>query len=323
MQYIVFDLEWNEWMTHRLARQNQIGFPLAGEIIEIGAVRMDARGRILDSYERLVRPVHITEMHPHVRRLTGIDSEMLATEKTFPVVMAEFDRWCGEDAVMLSWGTSDRQILAENLRLHNLPQRWLRPWYNAQQIFAAYCLERFEQYGLARACEFLSIPPLEDAHRAVHDAMATARICSYLPLAQAIREYNYHGTIGPLEFRPTVAYHYFDGYADKEEMWEDNRVAEVQTEQGAPLAMTNRERYRKNALVALARDAAGETYLVRWKMYQYRQRQETRYGVGREVYRAVPELVHWYRDIAARNRDRRMLHQARNNKNFRPRKKKR
>ena len=40
MNCIIFDLEWNEIVPYQLAMQNEIGFPLSGEIIEIGAVRM-------------------------------------------------------------------------------------------------------------------------------------------------------------------------------------------------------------------------------------------------------------------------------------------
>ena len=44
MNCIIFDLEWNEIVPYQLAMQNEIGFPLSGEIIEIGAVRMTGDG---------------------------------------------------------------------------------------------------------------------------------------------------------------------------------------------------------------------------------------------------------------------------------------
>lgn len=316
--YIVFDMEWNELLPYQFGRQNRIGFPLSGEIIEIGAVRMNERGDIRDTFDALVKPSFLARMHPHVERLTGIRWEALQKAKPFVEVIEEFHDWCGEQAVLLSWGTSDRQVLAENLRLHNLPRQWIRPWFDAQIIFGRCCLEEYEQYGLARACEHLGIPMDEDAHRAINDAMYTAEICKRLPLARAVRDYCFYGSVGPLEFRPTIAYYYFDGYRSKEEIHEDAAVTEIYLKDiDSKLALTEPERYRRNATLALGMDRFGDRYLVRWKIYQYRFHNEQIYSVGREVYRAVPELVHWYREISAQNRNRRIKHQANGNPVFR------
>lgn len=317
--YIIFDMEWNELMPYQLDRQNKIGFPLSGEIIEIGAVRMDYQGNIRDSYSTLVRPSFIDRMHPHVERLTGISLDMLQKERRFPEVAEEFHQWCGSHAVLLSWGTSDRQVLAENLRLHNLPRHWVRPWFDAQILFGRFCLDEYEQYGLARACEYMGIEmDDEDAHRAVNDAMYTAKICSRIPFARGVRDYSYHGAIGPLEFRPTVAYYCFDGYRNRNDIWKDPAVTDIYIEKtDSHLALTEPERYRRNTTVALGMDRTGKRYLVRWKVYQYFQRKKKVFAVGREVYRAVPELIYWYREISKQNRNRRIKHRANRNPTFR------
>lgn len=318
MNCIIFDLEWNELVPYQLAMQNEIGFPLSGEIIEIGAVRMTGDGDLSDRFDRLVKPSFLRRMHPHVKRLTGITWEMLQEEDDFKTVMTEFNRWCGDDALLLSWGTSDRQVLAENLRLHHLPRTWLKPWYDAQKIFGRYCLDTYEQYGLARAAEYMGVAMADDAHRAVNDAAYTAQICERLPLRRAIREYDFHRNLGPLEFRPTVEFQYFDGYRDSQSAWADPAIWEIYLpDQDAPLALTEPERLRRHTLLALAMDHLGKRYLVRWKTYQYKKGRGTVHGVARETYRAVPSLIAWYRDVAGRNTMRRRLHEAKGNPAFR------
>ena len=52
MNYIVFDLEWNQCPYGKNREVRELPF----EIIEIGAVKLDADRNYVDSYERIVRP---------------------------------------------------------------------------------------------------------------------------------------------------------------------------------------------------------------------------------------------------------------------------
>ncbi len=311
---IVFDMEWNELMPYRLRDQNKLGFPLLGEIIEIGAVRLGADGELLDRFERLVRPTFLQKMHPQVSRLTGIRSEMLAKAPSFPEVLLEFLQWCGPNAKLLSWGVSDRQVLADNLRLHDLPQHLLLPWYDAQIIFGRTCLEDYEQYGVARACELLGIEMKDDAHRAINDAIYTAEICSKLPLQEEIGNYDRYGTTGVLDLQQTIQFHVFGEYTNKDALWDDPAVEKVVLADGRELALTERVKQRRNAYIALGITPDGERYLVRWKLTQYRAGESQRYVVAREVYEANLDLVHWYRDVEDRNREKRLRYEAKNHR---------
>ena len=49
---IVFDLEWNQ-----AAEKSKEASDLTFEVIELGAVKVDDAGQIVDTFERLVRPV--------------------------------------------------------------------------------------------------------------------------------------------------------------------------------------------------------------------------------------------------------------------------
>ncbi len=314
--YIIFDMEWNEMQADEFAAQNRIGFPLSGEIIEIGAVKVMPDGTADDEFSSLIKPSFTTRMHPHVQRLTGISWQMLHRAPSFIEVWKQFREWCGQRPILLSWGTSDRQVLGENIRLHGLPAMEIPRWYDAQRIFGRFCLDEYEQYGLARACEYMGIEMDDDAHRAVNDARYTAEICSRLPLLRGIHDYRYHGSIGPLEFRPTAAYFYFRNYTDKDTLWEDEALDRIRIGKQM-LALSEKENCRKNIRIALGITPDGTRYLVRWKVYAERRGKTPRFGVSREVYCADDQLVHWYREIAARNQQRRWRYAARRNPTFR------
>ena len=51
MNYIVFDLEWNQGDTG----QEEPGIPF--EIIEIGAVKLDQEGRVAGKFSQLVKQI--------------------------------------------------------------------------------------------------------------------------------------------------------------------------------------------------------------------------------------------------------------------------
>lgn len=52
MNYIVFDLEWNQNPAGKKSRNDKLPF----EIIEIGAVKVNSRKEITDSFHRLIKP---------------------------------------------------------------------------------------------------------------------------------------------------------------------------------------------------------------------------------------------------------------------------
>ena len=116
MNYIVLDLEWNQPVAAGMMRHN-----LRGEIIQIGAVKLDDGFRRLDGFEALVRPVFYTKMKGHVKRITGIDNQRLRLGLPFPEAMEEFLAWCGKEFVFVTWGGDDLPMLRENMLLHSIP----------------------------------------------------------------------------------------------------------------------------------------------------------------------------------------------------------
>ena len=57
MYYITLDLEWNQAYAQKaLAVQRQLSSRLRGEVIQIGAVKLDKNLRICGSYQIIVKP---------------------------------------------------------------------------------------------------------------------------------------------------------------------------------------------------------------------------------------------------------------------------
>ena len=52
MNYIVFDLEWNQNPSGKKTRNDRLPF----EIIEIGAVKVNSKKEITDHFHRLIKP---------------------------------------------------------------------------------------------------------------------------------------------------------------------------------------------------------------------------------------------------------------------------
>ena len=132
MKYIVFDMEWNQ--TYGRERPLSFGRTLSGEIIEIGAVRLDESFRTEAYFKTYVRPTFYKKLHSAVKRLTGIDKTMLAEAPAFPAALESFRKFCTDDFATLTWGDSDIPILRENIDAHSLP-KWTAKNYNLQSIY--------------------------------------------------------------------------------------------------------------------------------------------------------------------------------------------
>ena len=73
MDYVVLDLEWNQASDNRDARSRLLTF----EIIEIGAVKLNSRMEIIDTFQELICPQVYEEMHSVTERLIGIHMDCL------------------------------------------------------------------------------------------------------------------------------------------------------------------------------------------------------------------------------------------------------
>lgn len=190
MHYIILDMEWNQPWPGSYAAKKVLESPIRGEIIQIGAVRVSERRKVLDEFQILIRPKHYKKLNKKISTLTGLkDADLKEKGVPFPDAVEAFRRWCGEDIIFLTWGFDDIRILKENLVLFHLPTEWCNRWYNAQMIFNAQTDGATAQKALKTAMEIMGIEPSRPAHDALGDAYHTALICSRLDLKKGVENY--------------------------------------------------------------------------------------------------------------------------------------
>ena len=69
MNYIVFDLEWNQSPGGKRYSNSRLPF----EIIEIGAVKLNEKKEIVDSFQRLIKPQVYNWIHDSIHEVIHVD----------------------------------------------------------------------------------------------------------------------------------------------------------------------------------------------------------------------------------------------------------
>ena len=191
MHYITLDLEWNQAYAQKaLAVQRRLSCRLRGEVIQIGAVKLDSRMNICGSYQIIVKPQYFKKLHRHVSELTGITQEQMDEGTPLPEAAERFKRWCGKDFVFLTWGPDDIPMLKENFNVHDIPSGWLDKVYDLQVIFNRQTEDSAKQRSLEYAMEHFGLEQHLPAHDALNDAYFTALVAKALDTPEGVRTYS-------------------------------------------------------------------------------------------------------------------------------------
>ena len=174
MNYIVFDLEWNQSSTGQEKEMKALPF----EIIEIGAVKLNERLEIEGRFQRLVRPCVYQQIHEVIENIIHLKLEDLEKESPFPEVAEEFLKWCGTDYIFCSWGPLDLTELQRNMRYYRMKPLSNGPlrFYDVQKLFSIQFEDRKSRRMLEYAINMLSIQKNVPFHRAFGDAYYTAMV---------------------------------------------------------------------------------------------------------------------------------------------------
>ena len=229
MHYITLDLEWNQAYAQKaLAVQKKLEARLRGEVIQIGAVKLDRWLRPCGSYQIIVKPKYFKKLHRHVSSLTGITQEQIDLGTPLSEAAERFRRFCGKDFVFLTWGPDDIPMLKENFHVNGIPSEWLDETYDLQRIFARELNEENKQRSLEYAMEHFGIPQTLPAHDALNDAYFTALVAARLNVEEGIKSYNSHrgellsdSVIGDADAGD-------DGYVTISELLDDESVSRPQ-----------------------------------------------------------------------------------------------
>ncbi len=155
--YVVFDIE-----TTGLS-------PIQDEITEIGAVKVQD-GVVCETFSQLINPKR--PIPEKIVQLTGITDAMVADQPTIDAVLPEFLEFC-KDAVVVAHNASfdtgfiRQKALVQGLTFHNKIVDTLRL---SRELYPEHA-----KHSLGVVAERLGVS-LENHHRAVDDATATAEI---------------------------------------------------------------------------------------------------------------------------------------------------
>ena len=83
MNYIVFDLEWNQNPSGKKTRNDRLPF----EIIEIGAVKVNSKKEITDHFHRLIKPQVYKWIHDSIHEVIHVDYKDLMKGVPFELVL--------------------------------------------------------------------------------------------------------------------------------------------------------------------------------------------------------------------------------------------
>lgn len=178
MHYIVFDLEFNQDIPSlRNPDPKQTHYPF--EIIQIGAVKLDASFQTVSTFNRFVKPSIYEEISSFVTELTGITAKQLSTEEPFPEVFARFIEFINDtNAIYCVWGMADLKELFRNAEYYKLdtsklPKRFINLQPHASLHFG---LPSNQLLQLKYTVTALNIPTPYEFHSAEHDAYYTAEL---------------------------------------------------------------------------------------------------------------------------------------------------
>ena len=228
MNYIVVDLEWNQSPQGKKYEIKEIPF----EIIEIGAVKLDNERNIVSEFERVVKPQLYKELHFKTQEIITIDMEELQRGDKFFDVVNDFLKWCGEDYIFCTWGSTDLIELQRNMHFYkvDIPYEMPLKFYDIQKFFSILYEDGKSRTALQTAAEFLSIVDGE-FHRAINDARYTAKIIQCIDFERASKNYSIDYYTIPYKrsneiFINYETYHKYisRGFRQKESLMSDKEV---------------------------------------------------------------------------------------------------
>ncbi|MGN1196716.1 MAG: exonuclease domain-containing protein [Acetatifactor sp.] len=175
MNYVVFDLEWNQGNQVQQTEHADIPF----EVIEIGAVKLNDKYVMISEFSRLIKPEVYREMHQYTSKLIHLQMEELERGRPFAEVMKDFLEWCGtEEYLFCSWGSLDLTELQRNMRYHNMTPLSDRPipYLDVQKLFSLVYEDGKSRRSLETAVDMVQLEKDIPFHRAFSDAYYTAKL---------------------------------------------------------------------------------------------------------------------------------------------------
>lgn len=220
MNFVILDLEWNGAYSKKAKK-------FVNEIIEFGAVKVDEKLNIIDTFSMLITPQIGKKLNSRVAQLTKItEEELMDSNNTYTHVLKCFKRFLG-DCVLLTWGTSDILTLMENNRYYLNDEKILfMTTYCNLQSYCEHCLnhhDKSRQMGLSTCADALGIDVEGlELHRALDDAKLSLSCFEKLYNENIIKEFIEIANdefYRKISFKNTVVYDIKNPLIDKKEFY--------------------------------------------------------------------------------------------------------
>ena len=228
MNYIVFDLEWNQAALGKRYINKKMPF----EIIEIGAVKLNSDMEETGRSNELVKP----KVYKNINRITGnivhLDMKQLKSARPFQKVMESFLEFCEEDYVFCTWGNLDLIELQRNMKFYSMSPLSQKPikFLDVQKLFALQFEGEKSQHTLEYAVDVCGIQKDIPFHRAFADAYYTAKVLKFLK-PEFREKYSFDTYVLPKEKKEEIRilfddyYKYISrGFDNKTKALEDKEV---------------------------------------------------------------------------------------------------
>ncbi|WNR46264.1 3'-5' exonuclease [Paenibacillus roseipurpureus] len=240
MDYIILDIEFN-------GRKFASELPM--EVIEIGAVRLDADLQTVDEFSALIKPIYFAKLNPFIKKKTGIPQEDIDVAAGFRTVIANFLTWLGksQELMLVTWGGEDVKRIVFDTRMHKLDDAyWMAvPYFDLLKGYIRF-KNVTNDVSVEAAVADLNIVAEGSAHRALDDARMTADVFRaiyneldferkqfYVDMYTNAKERRLIKTavktISTQKITPTWELFVEKYFADKIEAADDKKVAEMQT----------------------------------------------------------------------------------------------
>lgn len=169
MNYIILDLEATCWKNRSLKKQN--------EIIEIGALKINKDGVILNEFCAFVKPKLNPILSDFCKELTTITQEEVDIAETYEIVIEKFKNWISldEEYILCSWGFYDKNQFLKDCELHKLDDNWLINHISLKHQYAE--IKNLKRpIGMVNALKKEKIKLEGTHHRGIDDARNITKI---------------------------------------------------------------------------------------------------------------------------------------------------
>ncbi len=230
MDYIVFDLEWNQCPSGKKKENGKLPF----EIIEIGAIKYNSKKKYVDTFHALIKPQVYHSLHFQIRKVVSLTMKDLEKKgEYFPVVAQRFLEWCGDDYRFCTWGPGDLKELQRNLQFYHIPLEFEKPlvFYDIQKLYSIAYEDGKTRRSLENVVERMGVKKKGSFHNALNDARYTGVVLEHLESSLIQSHYSIDTYIPPETKKdeiyavfPTYSKYISRCFATKEELMADREV---------------------------------------------------------------------------------------------------